>query len=210
MTVDDGYAMRNVSGGGRNQRPGQQSGKPGQPGGADSKGKGPSKRPPKKMSEYGKQLHEKQKVKRMYGMREKQFHLFFDMGVRMEGAPGTNLLSLLERRLDNVIYRLKMAISRSQARQMVVHGHVMVNGKKVRTPSYRVGTSDQITLRERSLEKKEFLDQVVDKRLKLSIKVPEWLELDTAARVGKILRNPERTDVQMPIEEHLIVELYSK
>lgn len=202
--------MKNMTGG-QGQRPGRQnnrSGKPGQPDQGDSRGA--SKRPPKKMSEYGKQLHEKQKVKRMYGLRERQFRLFFDLGVGMEGAPGDNLLSLLERRLDNVIYRLKMSVTRTQARQLVVHGHVFVNGKRVHTPSYRVDRGDQITLSPRSLEKKALLDQVIDKRLKLSIKVPEWLELDSEARAGKILRHPERSDVQVPIEEHLIVELYSK
>ena len=109
-----------------------------------------------------------------------------------------------------MLYRLKMSLNRSQARQLVVHGHVLVNGKSVSTPSYRVGTGDQVSLKPRVLEKKAFLDQVIDKRLKLSIKVPEWLELDSEARTGKILRDPERSDVQMPIEEHLIVELYSK
>ena len=201
--------MKNVSGG-RNQRPGQQTadGKPKKAGENDSGGQ--DKRPAKKMSEYGKQLHEKQKVKRLYGLREKQFRRTFDIGLHMEGAPGTNLLSLLERRLDNVLYRLKMTTSRIQARQMVVHGHVEVNGKSVSIPSYSVSTGDKISLRKQVLDRKTFLEQVIDKRLKLSIKVPEWLELDAQARTGQILRNPERADIQVPIEDHLIVELYSK
>jgi len=164
----------------------------------------------KKMSEYGKQLHEKQTVKRMYGLRERQFRRFFDKGVRLEGAPGENLLSLLERRLDNVLYRLKLAVSRTQARQVVVHGHILVNGRCVHTPSYIVSIGDVVSLKPAALEKKAFLEQVVDKRLKVAIKVPEWLELDKADRRGRVLRVPVRTDIQAPIEEHLIVELYSK
>jgi len=164
----------------------------------------------KKMSEYGKQLHEKQRVKRIYGLREKQFRRFFDKGVRLEGAPGENLLSLLERRLDNVIYRLKLAVTRAQARQVVVHGHVLVNGQCVHTPSYIVSVGDVFSLKPRALGKEAFLKQVIDKRLKVSIKVPEWLELDKADRRGSVLRMPVRADIQVPVEEHLIVELYSK
>jgi len=164
----------------------------------------------KKMSEYGKQLHEKQRVKRMYGLRERQFRRFFDKGVRIEGAPGENLLSLLERRLDNVLYRLKLAVTRTQARQVVVHGHVLVNGKCVHTPSYIVSVGDVVSLKPVTLEKKAFLEQVIDKRLKVGIKVPEWLELDKADRRGVVLRAPVRADIQVPVEEHLIVELYSK
>lgn len=165
---------------------------------------------PRKMSEYGRQLFEKQKVKRMYGVRERQFKRFFGLAVKKEGAPGENLLSFLERRLDNTLYRLKMATSRKQARQMVVHGHVCVNERKVHSPAYLVSTNDVISLRDKTLERKAFLEQVVDKRLKMGIKVPEWLELDKGTRCGRILRDPVRTDIQVPIEEHLIVELFSK
>ena len=165
---------------------------------------------PRKMSEYGKQLVEKQKVKHMYGVREKQFRRFFSLANRMEGAPGENLLSLLERRLDNVIYRLKLSVSRTQARQMIVHGHVLVNGKKVYSPSYFVSLNDTIGLAPNVLDKGTFLENVVDKRLNIGIKVPEWLELNKKDRKGMILRFPVRTDIQVPIEEHLIVELYSK
>lgn len=172
--------------------------------------KGSSKRPAKKMSEYGRQLHEKQKVKRMYGLRERQFRRFFFNAVHTPGAPGDNLLSFLERRVDNVVYRLKMATTRTQARQMVVHGHVLVNGKKVTSPSYQVSVGDVISLDPKMLEHKNFMEQVVDKRLNLGIKVPEWLELDKKAYTGRVLRDPVRTDVQVPIEDHLIVELYSK
>jgi len=170
-----------------------------------------SARPSRKLSEYGKQLQEKQRVKHMYGMRERQFKRFFKNAVKIrEGAPGENLLRLLERRLDNVLYRLKMATTRSQARQVVVHGHVLVNGKKVHSPSYLVSVDDVISLSPKMLEKKAFVDQVVEKRLKIGIKVPEWLELDKKDRKGIVLRQPVRTDIQAPIEEHLIVELYSK
>lgn len=165
----------------------------------------------KKLTEYGRQLDEKQKVKQMYGVREKQFRRFFTMAVkRREGAPGENLLSLLERRLDNTIYRLKMATSRAQARQIIVHGHICVNGKKVYSPSFLVNVDDEISLAENVLNKEVFLEHVVDKRLKIGIKVPEWLELNKKERRGRVLRYPVRTDIQAPIEEHLIVELYSK
>jgi len=164
----------------------------------------------RKLSEYGKQLHEKQKVKEMYGVREKQFRRFFNTAVKKVGATGDVLLSLLERRLDNVVYRLKLANTRRQARQIIVHGHVLVNGKKVYSPSYIVSVNDQISLAQNVLDKKAFLEQVIDKRLNIGIKVPEWLELDKQNRKGLILRDPVRSDIKAPIEEHLIVELYSK
>lgn len=168
------------------------------------------KKPARKISEYGKQLLEKQKVKEMYGLRERQFKRFFKNATLLEGAPGENLLSLLERRLDNTVYRLKMATSRAQARQVVVHGHVTVNGKKVHSPSFLVSSHDEISLMDNVLEKKAFLEQVIDKRLKVGIKVPDWLELDKKDRKGRVLRIPVRSDIQTPIEEHLIIELYSK
>ncbi len=164
----------------------------------------------RKLSEYGKQLEEKQKVKHMYGMRERQFKRFFKIAEKSEEATGNMLLSLLERRLDNVLYRLKIATTRTQARQIIVHGHVMVNGKKVYSPSFLVGVDDIISLAPNVLDKKAFVEQVVDKRMKIGIKVPEWLELDKKDRKGRILRYPVRTDIQVPIEVHLIVELYSK
>ncbi len=170
-----------------------------------------AKRPSKKLSEYGKQLAEKQKVKEMYGMREAQFKRFFNVALSSrEGATGENLLSLLERRLDNTIYRLKMATTRTQARQIIVHGHVKVNGRKVSAPSFLVSLNDVISLADNVTSKQIFLENVIDKRLKMGIKVPEWLELDKNERKGRVLRNPARADIQVPIEEHLIVELYSK
>ena len=175
----------------------------------DKRSSAPNKRQ-KKLSEYGKQLQEKQKVKRMYGVLEKQFRRFFGIATRQQGAPGENLLNLLERRLDNVVYRSKLATNRAQARQVVVHGHITVNGKKVHSPSFLVSVGDVIGLKDSVLKKAKFLEEVVDKRLNIGIKVPEWLELDKNNRKGSVLRDPARSDIQVPIEEHLIVELYSK
>lgn len=166
---------------------------------------------PRKLSEYGRQLQEKQKVREMYGLRERQFQRFFHVAVKqIEGAPGENLLSMLERRLDNVVYRLKFANTRSQARQIVVHGHVLVNGKKVYSPSCQVCVGDVISLATNVTAKEKFLEQVIDKRMNIGVKVPEWLELNKKERKGHMLRVPVRADIQAPIEEHLIVELYSK
>jgi len=164
----------------------------------------------KKLSEYGKQLREKQKVKIIYGMRERQFRRFFDVASKQKGVTGEALLSLLERRLDNVLFRLKMAFSREQARQLIVHGHVSVNGQRVKSPSFLLKENDAVTLTERTLSKKGFLENVIDKRLGMGIKTPEWLELQKEARKGVVLRLPIRSDITAPIEEHLIVELYSK
>lgn len=168
------------------------------------------KAPKKKLSEYGLQLKEKQQVKQMYGVMEKQFRRFFAKASKAEGSAGENLLSFLERRLDNVVYRLKLATSRSQARQMVVHGHILVNGGKVTSPSYLVSVDEVISLSPKSLESENFVKQVVDKRLNIGVKVPEWLELNKKDYKGNVLRLPIRSDIQAPIEEHLIVEHYSK
>ena len=184
-----------------------------QPDSADAKkqtGEKQTKRP-RKVSEYGKQLAEKQKVKEMYGMRERQFRNFFGQAVRkQEGAPGENLLNLLERRLDNTLYRLKMAVTREQARQTIVHGHILVNGRRVSSPSFLVSVNDVISLSPKVLNMKEFMEQAIEKRLKMGIKVPDWLELVKGEHKGIVLREPVRADVQATIEENLIVELYSK
>ena len=164
----------------------------------------------KKLSEYGKQLEEKQKVKSMYGMLERQFKRFFKVAAKSQEAAGERLLSLLERRLDNTVYRLKLASSRAQARQIVVHGHILVNGHKVYSPSYLVSVDEEISLAPNVTQKIEFLERVIDKRLNIGVKVPEWLELNKKDRKGRVLRLPVRSDIQVPIEEHLIVELYSK
>ena len=164
----------------------------------------------KKTSEFGKQLQEKQKAKMMYGMREKQFKRFFQEAARQKGVTGELLLSLLERRIDNVVYRLKMASSRIQSRQMVVHGHIYINGSRVKSPSCLVKEGDIVTLSEASMKKASFLEQIVDKRLNMGIRVPEWLELQKKDRKGIVTRLPIRTDITVPVEEHMIVELYSK
>ena len=170
----------------------------------------PAKRSRKK-SEYGRQLDEKQKVKEMYGLRERQFRRFFDLALRSKEATGELLLELLERRLDNVVYRLKFSTTRSQARQVIVHGHIMVNGHKVYSPSYLISIGDVVTLAENVLAKTVFMEAVIDKRSAIAgSKVPDWLEIDRKTHVGRVLRLPVRVDIQIPIEEHLIVELYSK
>lgn len=164
----------------------------------------------RKLSEYGKQLEEKQKVKEIYGMRERQFRKFFQAATRSKLATGDALLSSLERRLDNVVYRLKLAVTRSQARQNIVHGHILVNGSKVYSPSFLVSVSDEISISANVEKSPVFVEQVIDKRMNSSVKVPDWLELDKKSRKGHVLRLPVRADIQTPIEEHLIVELYSK
>ena len=151
----------------------------------------------KNVKEYGLQLREKQKAKRYYGVLESQ----------SEGVTGENLLSLLERRLDNVVYRIGLADSRKEARQLVTHGHFRLNGKKVTIPSLIVRAGDVITLREesRSSEKFKNLIEALDTRI-----TPKWIELDKAQVVAKVAALPARDDVDFPFEEHLIVELYSK
>jgi small subunit ribosomal protein S4 len=171
-------------------------------------GKDPKARAGKR-SDYGVQLREKQKLKRIYGMQEKQFSLFFERALRMTGITGENLFILLERRLDNVVYRLRFATSRSQARQIVLHGHVTVNGKRVNVPSYLVRPEDVIEIREpsRSLV-------IVKEALKEFGKsgVMPWLQLDPDTMKGKFLVAPRRSDITdlADIKEQMIVELYSK
>jgi len=160
-----------------------------------------------KFSSYGVQLREKQKVKRMYGLLEKQFRNFFAKAERKKGITGTNLLIFLERRLDNMIYRLGFANSRNEARQLVLHGHFSVNGHKVNIPSYLVDVGDVIELREKSRKVAkigESLEAVARRG------VPAWLELDKENYRGRIVALPSREDLTMPIREQLIVELYSK
>ncbi len=161
----------------------------------------------KQVKEYGLQLREKQKAKRYYGVLEKQFAGYFEKAEKTEGVTGENLLSLLERRLDNVVYRIGLADSRKEARQLVTHGHFRLNGKKVNIPSMIVRAGDVITLREasRSSEKFKALIESLDTRI-----TPKWIELDKGQVVAKIAALPQRDDVDFPFEEHLIVELYSK
>jgi small subunit ribosomal protein S4 len=162
-------------------------------------------RRPKKIVGYGLQLREKQKVKRMYGILEKQFHLYFKRAVRQKGVTGEILLSQLERRLDNVVLRLGLAVSHAQARQFVRHGHVRVNTKKVNIPSFLVRLGDEIAIKEKSRKNVEILNA-----LDVNRGMPPWLELDRDGLNGKVLALPKREDISMPIEEHMIVELYSK
>lgn len=163
----------------------------------------------RKKSEYGNQLEEKQKVKAIYGLREKQFKRFFDIARRSEGATGDELLSLLERRLDNVLYRLKLAATRPQARQLIVHGNALVNDKKVKSPSYLVTSNDVVALASH-IATNELFAETFGKRLNTTVKVPGWLEFDKKTLKGNVVRLPVRADVQIPVEEHLIIELYSK
>ena len=161
----------------------------------------------KNVKEYGLQLREKQKAKRYYGVLESQFKGYFEKADKTEGVTGENLLSLLERRLDNVVYRIGLADSRKEARQLVTHGHFRLNGKKVTIPSLIVRAGDVITLREesRSSEKFKNLIEALDTRI-----TPKWIELDKSQVVAKVAALPARDDVDFPFEEHLIVELYSK
>jgi len=159
----------------------------------------------KKEKEYGTQLREKQKVKRAYGVFEKQFRKTYEEAVRMRGVAGDNLLSLLERRLDNVIYRMGIGDSRSQARQIVSHRHITVNGKPVNIPSYTVSKGDVIAIK----ENKQKLDMF--KSLKDQKHVtPKWMEFNFSKLTGKILAIPARDDIDLNIQENLIIELYSK
>ncbi len=161
----------------------------------------------REFSEYGNQLREKQKVKRIYGVLERQFRNYFKKAERKKGITGENLLILLERRLDNTVYRLGLANSRNEARQLVRHSHFLVNGKKVNIPSYPIKPGDVIQLRDKSKNISgisEALESVARRG------IPQWLELDKANLRGTVKGLPSREDLTMPIEEQLIVELYSK
>ena len=161
----------------------------------------------RKVSDYAIQLREKQKVKHMYGMLEAQFRRYFKIADRAKGVTGLNLLSMLERRLDNVIYRLGFASSRDQARQLVRHNHFQINGHKVNIPSYQVKAGEVITLKEKSRKNAFIIDNIegVARR-----GVPSWLELDKGKFQGTVNAMPNRDEITMPIQEQLIVELYSK
>lgn len=160
-----------------------------------------------KLSEYGTQLREKQKTKSYYGVGEKQFRGYFEMASNKKGVTGENLLQILESRLDNVVYRLGFAVSRTQARQLVNHGQFEVNGKKVDIPSYLVKAGDVITVRE---IKKDNATIKANVEANAARPVPAWLELNNETLSGKVVRLASREDVDIPVEEHLIVELYSK
>ena len=168
---------------------------------------GPHANMRKKVSEYGLQLREKQKTKRIYGVLEGQFRHYYERADRMKGITGENMLSLLERRLDNVIFRMGIAASRSQARQLVTHAHFCVNGKAVDIASYEVKAGDVITVKENRKDNKYFVE------LKAAPKknnMPKWVEFDNETLTGKVLALPTREDIDQQIAEHMIVELYSK
>jgi len=169
-------------------------------------GKDPKARTGKR-SDYGVQLREKQRLKRMYGLLEKQFRGYFERADRMKGITGSNLLVLLERRLDNVVFRLGFAPSRNEARQLVRHSHFLVNGRKVNIPSYTVRKDDVVELREKSRKVLPILDslETVARR-----GIPGWLELDKDNFKGVVKAIPTREDITMPVQEQLVVELYSK
>lgn len=159
----------------------------------------------KKPTGYALQLREKQKVKRAYGLLEKQFKTYYLEAKRQKGATGEVMLSLLERRLDNVVYRLGFGVSRTQCRQIVNHGHITVNGKSVNIPSYQVKVGDIIAVKENATDSSLF------KEIKGSkIIAPKWLEVDSTALSGKVIANPDRSDIDLNISEHLIIELYSR
>lgn len=161
----------------------------------------------RKVSEYGLQLKEKQKVKFIYGVLEKQFAHYFDMAEKKEGITGENLLTTLEARLDNVVFRTGFAGTRREARQLVVHGHYLVNGKKVNIPSYLVKPGDEITIKDKSRQSEKFKAIIEENG---SRHTPQWITLDKNSLTAKITEWPKREDIDYEVQEHLIVELYSK
>ena len=161
----------------------------------------------RKLSGYGTQLREKQKVRKAYGILEGQFYHYFELASKMQGVVGENLLQLIERRLDNVVYRLGLAASRPEARQLVSHAHFLVNGKKVNIPSYLVKIGDVITVKETSRKSPKFEAVLA---ITESRAVPKWLDMNKDTLEGRVVAFAEREDIDLPIEEHLIVELYSK
>ena len=162
----------------------------------------------KKKSEYATQLNEKQKVKFVYGIMEKQFHMYYEKASRMPGKTGENLLTLVERRLDNVVYRLGFATTRREARQLVSHAHFTVNGKKVNIPSYQVKAGDVIEVRESSRSSAKFAKLTGAEAPVVAL--PAWLNRETGSLKGVVAKLPERSDIDYEVAEHLIVELYSK
>jgi small subunit ribosomal protein S4 len=161
----------------------------------------------RKLSEYGLQLREKQKARRTYGVLENQFEKYFEMAERMKGVTGENLLQLLERRLDNVVYRLGFASSRPQARQLVRHGHININGKRVDIPSYITSVGEVISVKEKSASEMEHFKALKEEGGKT---VVPWLQVDNDKLEATIVALPAREDIDVPIEEHLIVERYSR
>ena len=161
----------------------------------------------RKQSEYGRQLNEKQKVKFVYGVLERQFKNYYEMAVRRPGQTGENLLAILESRLDNVVFRLGFAMTRPEARQLVSHGHVLVNGRKVNIPSFLVKPGMVITLKDSSKNLEKIKANLEGTSFRAT---PKWMEYDANTMTAKVLAVPAREDIDLPVEEHLIVELYSK
>jgi len=161
----------------------------------------------RKITDYGIQLREKQKVKRLYGLSEKQFYLFFKRANRQKGVTGTNILISLERRLDNIVYRLGFVNSRTQGRHFVRHGHFLVNGKRVNIPSYQIDIGDKIEIRGKSKNIQIFSDAM---NAVVRRGIPQWLELDKENVTGSVSAFPIREDITTPMQEQLIVELYTK
>ena len=166
---------------------------------------GPHAATRKKFSEYGVQLREKQKVRRLYNVLEKQFRNYYEKAANSKEITGWALLKMLELRLDNVVYRLGLGVSRTEARQIVNHGHICVNGRRVNIPSYQVKAGDVVSIKENKRQIELF------KKLKeVKVVMPKWLEFDASKLEGKVLELPKRDDIDLAIEEHLIVELYSR
>ena len=161
----------------------------------------------RKVSEYGTQLKEKQKLKFIYGVLEKPFHHYFEIASKMEGKAGDNLITILESRLDNVVYRMGLALTRREARQLVTHRHFTVNGKRVNIPSYLVKAGDVIAVAETSKDNARF--KAVKEEGVFGVS-PKWLDVNAAELTAKVVALPEREDIDYPVEEHLIVEFYSK
>lgn len=161
----------------------------------------------KKTSEYGMQLRAKQQARRYYGIQEGQFHKYFLMAERRQGMTGENLLRICESRLDNVVYLLGWASSRAEARQLTTHGHYLVNGKKVDIPSYLLKAGDEVSIRQKSRDREKFKAVL---EANASRPVPEWLDKNAEALSAKVVKLPDREQIEVPVEEHLIVEFYSK
>ena len=175
--------------------------------GIDKKSNRQSKRANKKISEYGLQLREKQKAKFIYGVLEKPFHNYYEKADRMKGMTGTNLMTILESRLDNVVFRLGLARTRKEARQIVDHKHVLVNGKCVNIPSYLVKAGDTIEIKENAKSSQRYKDIL---EVTAGRRVPEWLDVDQENLKGEVKELPTREMIDVPVDEMLIVELYSK
>ena len=174
---------------------------------AKSSHRNPNANSRRKVSEYGQQLKEKQKLKFIYGVLEKPFHHYFEIASKMEGQAGNNLITILESRLDSVVYRMGMALTRREARQLATHGHFLVNGRRVDIPSYRVKAGDVITLRDKSKSSAKFKDVLEQTHGRVA---PMWLEMNKETFSAKIVRMPTIEDIDYEVAENLIVELYSR